>query len=133
MAQQQTHRAAGQGRACSERGEGHFKLLVVLVIFGLMGYAGFKIVPPYVNNYQLQDTCESESRLFAAHQKSDQKVKDSVWAEVQSLSAPITQDQIKVEIIGKTARVSVAYVVTVSVFGFDYTMNFHPSGESPIF
>lgn len=133
MPQHLTYRAAERGRAWSERGEGHFKLLVVLVIFGLMGYAGFKIVPPYVNNYQLQDTCESESRLFAAHQKSDQKVKDSVWAEVQSLSAPITQDQIKVEIIGKTARVSMEYAVTVSVFGFDYTMNFHPTGESPIF
>lgn len=126
-------RAAERRRASSERGEGHFKLIVVLVIFGLIGFAGFKVVPPYVNNYQLQDTCESESRLFAAHQKSDQKVKDSVWAEVQSLSAPITQDQIKVEIIGKTARVSVEYTVTVSLFGFEYTMNFHPVGESPIF
>ena len=133
MPQLSTVRAEAGSRAGSERGEGHFKLLVVLVIFGLIGYAGFKIVPPYVNNYQLQDTCESESRLFAAHQKSDQKVKDSVWAEIQSLSIPIPQDAIRVEVIGKTARVSVEYAVTVNVFGIEYTMNFHPSGESPVF
>jgi hypothetical protein len=132
MPQLPTARAAARGRAWSQRGEGHFKLLVVLVIFGLIGYAGFKIVPPYVNNYQLEDTCQTESRFFAAHQKTDQKVRETLWAEVQSLNAPITQDQIRVEIIGRTARVSIDYSVTVNLFGYDYTMNFHPSGESPI-
>jgi hypothetical protein len=116
----------------SERGEGHFKLLVVVVIFGLIGYTGFKIVPPYVNNYQLQDTCETEARFFAAHQKTDQKAKETVWAQVQSLGIPITQDAIKVDVFGRTARVSVDYSITVNLFGFDYTMEFHPRGESPI-
>lgn len=132
MPQLPTQRAAARSRAGGQRGEGHLKLLVVLVFFAMIGYAGFKIVPAYVNNYQLEDTCETESRFFAAHQKTDQKVRDTVWAEVQSLSAPITQDQIKVEVIGKTARVSIDYEVTVNLFGYDYTMNFHPRGESPI-
>jgi len=132
MPQVPTRRASERSRAGSERGEGHFKFLVVLVIFGLIGFAGFKIVPPYVNNYQLQDTCETESRFFAAHQKTPQKVRETVWAEVQSLSTPITEDQIKVEVVGRTARVSIDYAVTVNIFGFDYTMNFHPTGESPI-
>jgi len=132
MSLKPTHRAAVRSRGGSERGEGHFKLIVVVVIIGMIGYAGFRIVPPYVNNYQLQDACETESRFFAAHQKTDQKVKDTIWAEVQSMSLPITQDQIKVDIYGKTARVSVEYAVTVNVFGFDYTINFHPTGESPI-
>ena len=127
------NRFAQRNRACSQRGEGHLKLIVVLLIFGLIGYAGLKIVPPYVNNYQLQDTCESESRLFAAHQKTDQKAKEGVWTEVQSLSIPITQDAIKVEVIGKTARVRVDYTVTVSLFGYDLNLEFHPVGESPIF
>ena len=124
--------SAPRSRPNSERGAGLFKLLVVLAIFGLIGYVGFKIVPAYVNNYQLEDACETESRFFAAHQKTEEKAKETVWAQVQSLSVPITQDQIKVEIIGRTARVSIQYSVTVNLFGFDYTMNFHPVGESPI-
>ena len=124
---------ARRERARSQRGEGHVKLLIVLVVLGAIGYTGFKIVPPYVNNYQLQDTCESESRLFAAHQKSDQKARDAVWAQVQSLGIPIQQDAIKVEIIGRTARVSVNYNIPVSLFGYDVNLDFHPKGESPIF
>ena len=120
-------------RKSSEHGEGHFKLLVVLAIFGTIIYAGFKVVPPYVNNYQLQDTVETESRFFAARQRTEQKVKDTVWAEVQSLSIPMQKDQIKVEILGHTAIVSVDYTVTVNVFGFDLDLNFHPRSESPMF
>ncbi|HVN09724.1 MAG TPA: hypothetical protein VMV61_12160 [Patescibacteria group bacterium] len=115
-----------------ERGEGHLKLLVVIIIFGLIGYSCFMIVPPYVNNYQLQDTCQSESALFAAHQKTDQKVKDTVWAEVQSLGIPIKQEDIKVQVVGRTALISVDYTITVSLFGFELNLDFHPKGESPI-
>lgn len=125
-------RIESRERGYAERGEGHFKLLVVIVILGLIGYAGFRIVPPYVNNYQLQDTCQSESALFAAHQKTDQKVKETVWAEVQSLGIPITQDAIKVQVIGRTARISVDYTLTVNLFGYDLNLEFHPKGESPI-
>jgi len=124
---------APRERKPGERGEGRFKLIAVLAIFATIGYLGFKIVPPYVNNYQLQDTCETESRFFAARTKNDQKAKEAVWAEVQSLSLPITQDAIKVEIIGKTARIRVDYTVTINVFGFDVNLDFHPKGESPVF
>jgi len=132
MPQIATGRLAPRGRGTSERGEGHLKLLVVLAIIGLIGFAGFRVVPPYVNNYQLQDTCQSESALFAAHQKTDQKVKETVWAEVQSLGIPATQDAIKVQVIGRTARISVDYSVTVNLFGYDLNLDFHPKGESPI-
>ncbi|HMD30544.1 MAG TPA: hypothetical protein VKG84_01460 [Candidatus Acidoferrales bacterium] len=108
------------------------KLIVVLAIVGSMIYAGVKVVPPYVNNYQLQDTVETESRFFAAHQRTEKQAKDNVWAEVQSLSIPITQDAIKVEVIGKTAIVSVNYTITVTIFGAEVNLEFHPKSESPI-
>ena len=126
-------RAPARSRARSERGGAGLKLLVVLIILILLGYAGYQIVPAYVNNYQLQDSCLSESRLFAAHQKTEDKVRETIWATVQSLNIPIKQDDIKVEVFGKTARVSIQYAITVNLFGFDYTMNFNPAGESPIF
>ena len=131
--QRPPHLVARRDRARAQRGEGHIKLLFVLVVLGAIGYTGVKVVPPYVNNYQLQDTCVSESRLFAAHQKSDQKTKDAVWAQVQSLGIPIQQDAVKVQVIGHTARVSVDYNIVVNLFGFDVNLDFHPVGESPVF
>ena len=124
---------AQRERARGERGEGRFKLIVVLAILGTIGYCGFKIVPAYVNDYQMRDTCESESRLFAARQKTEPKVRAAVWDQVQSLGIPVTQDAIKVETIGHTARVSVDYTIVVNLFGYDLNLDFHPKGENPIF
>jgi hypothetical protein len=123
---------APRSRRSSERGEGKFGLIIMLAIFGSIIYVGFKVVPAYVDNYQLQDTVETESRFFAAHQRTEQKAKDAVWAEVQSLGIPIEKDQIKVEVVGHTAIVSVNYTVTVNVFGSDVNLNFNPRTESPI-
>ena len=120
-------------RSRTQRGAGHLKLFIVLAVFAAIGYVGFKVVPPYVNNYQLQDTCESESHLFAAHQKTDQRTREAVWAEVQSLGIPITQDAIKVEVIGRTASVSVDYTIVVNLFGYELNLPFHAKGESPMF
>ena len=124
---------ARRDRTRAERGAGHVKLFIVLAVFAAIGYVGFKVVPPFVNNYQLQDTCESESHLFAAHQKTDQRTRDAVWAEVQSLGIPITQDAIKVEVMGRSVTVSVDYTIVVSIFGYDLSLPFHAKGESPMF
>lgn len=123
-------RAKGRGRA--QQGEGNIKFLIVLVILGAIAYACFKIVPPYVNNYQLQDTCDAESRMFAAHQKTEERVRAAVFSEVQGLGISIPREAVHVEIMGRKVRVSVDYNATVSVFGVDIPLEFHPAGESPI-
>jgi len=123
-------RARDRDRA--QQGEGNIKFLIVLLILGAIGYVCFKIVPPYVNNYQLQDTCDAESRLFAAHQKTEDRVRQSVNAELQGLGITVPREAVKVETMGRRVRVAVDYTVTVNVFGFDVNLDFHPSGESPI-
>lgn len=126
-------RVAPRDSRSAQRGEGHFKLIVVLALFGTFLYVAFKITPPYVNNYQLQDTVETESRFFAAHTRTEQKARENIWAQIQSLGIPVTQDAIKVEVVGRTAIVSVNYTVTVSIFGYDVNLDFHPKSESPVF
>jgi len=123
-------RARDRNRA--QHGEGNIKFLIVLVILGAVGYVCFKLVPPYVNNYQLQDTCDAESRLFAAHQKTDDRVRQAINAELQGLGLSVPREAIHVETMGRRVRVGVDYTVVVNVFGVDVNLEFHPSGESPI-
>ena len=119
-------------RRRAQKGEGNIKFLIVLLILFAVGYACFKIVPPYVNNYQLQDTCDTESRMFAAHQKDDERVRQTINAELRGLGITVPREAVKVEIIGRKVRVSVDYTVVVNIFGYDVNLDFHPAGESPI-
>lgn len=121
-----------RSRSRAQKGEGNIKFLIVLLILGTIAYVCFKIVPPYVNNYQLQDTCDAESRMFAAHQKTDDRVRATIFSELQGLGITVPREAVKVEIMGRRVRVGVDYTVTVSVFGADINLDFHPSGESPI-
>jgi Domain of unknown function (DUF4845) len=122
-----------QDRRRAQQGEGNIKFLIVLLFLGTIGYVCFKIVPPYVDNYQLQDTCDAESRLFAAHQKTEDRVRQAINSELQGLGLKVPREAVKVETLGRRVRVSVDYTVAVSVFGFDVNLDFHPSGESPVF
>lgn len=115
-----------------ERGEGNLKLIIWLVIFVLVGYVLFKIVPPYVNDYQLRDTLQTESRFFAAHQKTAEQVRATVWNEVQSLKIPAQREDITVSDAMRTAHVEVKYTVVVELPGYTLNLNFDPSAESPI-
>ena len=125
-------RARDRGKRRAQQGEGNIKFLIVLVILGAVGYACFKLVPPYVNNYQLQDTCDAESRMFAAHQKTADRARQTVYAEMQGLGMDVPIDSVRVDTIGRRVRVSVDYTVVVNVFGVDVHLEFHPAGESPI-
>jgi hypothetical protein len=117
----------------AQRGSANVKFVFVLVVIGIIGYLCFKLAPPYVNNYQLQDTLDTESRFFAARTKKEDMVRKDVWGQIQSLDIPARQEDIKVEIIGHTARISVAYTVVVELPGYTAKLDFHPKGESPVF
>lgn len=115
-----------------ERGEGRLKMIIWLAIFVAAGYLIFKIVPPYVNNYQLKDTLESESRFFAARVKTADAVRSAVWNEVQSLRIPAQREDIIVSEAGRVAHIEVKYTVVVELPGYTLNLNFDPTAESPI-
>ena len=115
-----------------ERGEGNTKVIIWLVIFVIVGYLLLKIVPPFVDNYQLHDTLQSEARLFAAHQKTADAVRGAVWSELQNLKIPAQKEDITVTDAMRTGHVEVKYTVVVELPGYTLNLNFDPIGESPI-
>jgi hypothetical protein len=115
-----------------ERGEGNLKLIIWLVIFAMVGYVLFRIVPPYINDYQLRDTLQSESRYFAARQKNAEAVRSIVWSELQNLRIPAERENIIVSEAGRIAHVEVKYTVVVELPGYTLNLNFDPIAESPI-
>lgn len=115
-----------------ERGEGRAKLIVWLTILGIGAYLMFMIVPPYVNDYQLRDTLQAESRFFAAHMKSAEAVRNTVWNEMQSLRIPAQREAIIISDAGRVGHLEVKYTVVVELPGYKLNLNFDPVAESPI-
>lgn len=73
------------GRA-REHGGGRLEALSVLLVVLATFYSGLKIVPYYVDNYQLLEEMTREARFSGVQRKSPQEVRDDIFNQARQLS-----------------------------------------------
>jgi len=113
-----------------ERGGGKLKALVVtaVIVFGI--YAAFKLVPPYVAEYQLNDKMQETARFAQVSGYSEDQIRDLIFKTVEDLDIPVTKDQIKVVAGRPVTKISIDYTVPVNLLFFQTTLHFSPSAEN---
>ncbi len=117
-------------RGNPERGAGRLKTLIGLLVFVAVGYVAFKVVPPYVNNYQLQDAMVEEARYASAQRKDLDTVRNDVFKKMQELGIPARREDIRVETIAAGLRISLDYRVIIDLPGYQFPLQFHPTADS---
>jgi hypothetical protein len=93
-------------------------------------YVVFTLVPPFYNNYQLQDEIASEARMNTYTQKSEDDMREYIWRKAKQLDIPITREQIKVQRDGQSVAISVDYKVHLDFPGYPLDLQFHPSSKN---
>ncbi len=122
-------RRAGQG---GERGGSRTSLVITLLIVGAMVFAAVKIVPAYVNEYEFQDSMQSEARFaFSYPPKNADQIRNDIWQKAQDLSIPLaTKDEIQVMEGQGTVNISVDYTVPVDLKVYEFNLQFHPHADN---
>jgi hypothetical protein len=92
--------------------------------------AVLKLVPPYYNNYQLQDTITDEARMNTYTPKSVEEMRDTIWKKCKELDIPVTREQINVQREGQSVAIWLDYTVHVDLPGYPVDLNFHPSSKN---
>jgi hypothetical protein len=93
-------------------------------------YVAFKLMPPFYNQMQFQDSVEAEARNQSYAQKSEDEIKKIVFQHAQEDSIPITQDQIQVQRAGTEVSISVDYVVHVDLIVMPIDLKFHAGSKN---
>ncbi len=120
---------ARNGRA-RERGGARLKLVMaVAVLVGLI-HVGWKIIPPYVNNYDLQDSMETEARFAAVNRKTEDDVRDAIFRRAKALGIPARREDIKVENVNGALTITVNYAVPIDLLGYSFELPFHPQVDN---
>ena len=114
----------------TERGEGKLKAIVYTVILVLVVYSAFKIVPVYIQNYQLSDKMQETARFAIVNRYSEEQIKDTVFKEMQSLEIPAKREDIKVSSSQSVVRIFVDYTVPVDLLFYHMDLHFTPSSEN---
>src|SRR5438552_13632853 len=88
--------ASRKGRASanrhSERGEGKLKGILMVAIVVLAIYSAWKIVPVYVNEYQLSDKMQEQARFAVVNHYTEDQIRDNIFKVVQDLEIPAKRE-----------------------------------------
>ena len=113
-----------------QRGEGRLKAILWTVVLVLLIYVGFKLVPSYINQYQLQDKILDEARFVTVNRKTDDQIRDDIFHVVQDLDIPARKEDIKLENTPHRVRITLEYSVPVDIFFYHTELHFVASAEN---
>lgn len=115
---------------CSQRGAGKLKALAFAAIVVLAIYAAYKLVPPYVAEYQLQDKMQEQARFGIVNRYTDEQVRENVFKVIQDLDIPAKREDIKVTVTQAIVKISLEYTVPVDLLFYSTELHFSPSSEN---
>jgi hypothetical protein len=115
-----------------ERGGSKMSMLITLVILAALGFTAVKIVPVYVENYQFQDSIETESRfaLTAYPKKSVDDVRSAIYKKAVDLDIPIKPEDIRINITNGAVEIGTDYSVPIDLKVYQFTLQFHPHADN---
>ena len=107
------------------------KALFSLAFLGLVLFCAIKIVPVYVENYQLQDYVNQMAVEASVHQPQEkpEALENEIYAKAESLGLPVERQDIKVS-VGRTVLINVDYSVYVDLKFYTLPIHFTPSAKN---
>lgn len=114
----------------SQQGGGALKAILWTAVLVYAAYAGYKLIPVYIANYQLQDKMQEEARFAVVNRYTEDQVRDVIFKEVQDLEIPTRKDEIKVYSTLQVVRISLDYTVPVDLLFYKMQLHFTPSSEN---
>lgn len=108
-----------------------WRTVLGLVILAGGVYVGYRLVPPYFNNYQFQDVVESEARMntYGAVRRSDEELRATIVKKAAELDIPLRPEQVTIERNGTGYVITADYTIHVDLPLHPVDLNFHTSSK----
>lgn len=114
----------------SDSGRATVKTILAVLFLVAVVYAGFKIVPVYVNSFELQDYIRQQNPFWVTQRASADAIQNNIVAKARELDLPVSPEQVKVEVGGGKVAVAVDYTVPVDLIVYTLNLHFTPSAEN---
>ena len=126
----QLHSNQHRPRATSQRGAGKFKAIAysAIVVFGV--FCAFRLLPPYIAEYQLADKMQEQARFAVVNRYTEEQIRDTILKEAQDLDVPIKREDVKVLANPSVVRISLDYTVPIDLLVYKMDLHFTPSSEN---
>ena len=107
------------------------KAVLSLAFLGLVVFCTLKIVPVYVENYELQDYLNNVAvdATVQQPQPKPEVLQHQIYAKAESLGLPVERHDITVS-VGQTVTINVSYEVYVDLKIYTLPLHFNPSAKN---
>ena len=114
-------------RVVSERGEGKLKAIIVTAVLIFVAYAAVKMVPPYVDEYQLNDTMQETAKFASVTRSNEDQIRATVFRKIEELGIPAKKEDVKVTAVNGKVSISLDYTVPIDLVVYKFDLHFTPS------
>ena len=116
----------------SDSGIGSLRIIFVLLVLGSVAYVAIKLIPIYVNSYEVQDYIRQLAIKASVERVRPEAIQDQVTAHAVEQDLPVTRDNVKVTMSGGKVRIDMDYTVPVDLKVYILSLHFTPSSEDVI-
>jgi hypothetical protein len=121
-------RAGGSFPARGQSGAMNLSGVLLILVVAAMIFAAFRLLPPYISNYQLQDALENIARGATYNARiTAEDIRGEVMTEIRELGIPADESQVEVQRTGVSVNIAVSYTVPVDLLVHQVDLNFEPA------
>ena len=114
----------------SQTGSSRLKAIIWTAILASFVYVCVRVVPLYFADYQFQDSIQSAARFASVDHETPDDIRADLFKKAQSAEMPVKLEDIKVNRRDGRVDIEANYSVTVDLYVYQWTLNFHPSGSN---
>ena len=104
-----------------------FTGVLMLVVVAVVIFAAFKLLPPYISNYQLQDSINNIARTATYSTGTEEQIRKDVLKAAHDSGVELDPGQVRVGRSRESVDIAVDYSVTVDMMVKPVTLHFTPS------
>jgi hypothetical protein len=114
----------------SDSGRITLKGLLTVAFFVALTYSGAKILPVYVDNFELQDYIQSQTPYWLTQRITAEAIRKTVLAKAQDLDLPVEEEDVTVEANQYKVSIVIDYYVPVDLKVYMLQLHFTPASEN---
>lgn len=116
----------------TQRGFITFTGIIMILVIVAVVFVAFKVMPPYISNYQLQDSINNIARSATYSAAGVEVIHKDVLNAAREAGVTLQPEQVRVSRSRETVDIAVDYTVTVDLIVQPVTMHFTPSAGNKL-
>ena len=109
-----------------------FTGVIMILVVGAFFFTAFKLGPPYISNYQFQDSINNIARTATYSNVAEEVLRKEVMASARDVGVTLDPAQLRIGRSRESVDISADYTVTVDMLVKPVTLHFTPSAGNKL-